>query len=303
MDKNRQCGGFDPGNAFRKRIIEVFGKSTFAEEELTEDFYSELYVSCSEYFTVDGSINLDRFRSPQLREWFLHGDDCVELRLLAMLEMLPPDLSMIKDYLDSTTLSPPKLASTVIRFITEDCQFEGDQEKPPEQLHSTYLLNLIELLLDHGLDPNEAFEDYSVMDSLDLVDTGYVAADTMDLLLQKGGNLYQECDGETLFDRIEFNVIFDAINQENRDRYDQLIHLWLVMIGHGAKSLSSDGERKELVQFFKPPHYDAPCEQFTVGSFRNHRDFSWALTHVPGHGENWSLHIIDKSTGWEVLRL
>lgn len=303
MSEPKKNYGFDPGEDFRNRLIEVFGKTSFAEEDLTQEFYATLYNSFSDFFETDAGINLNQFWSPQLKEWLLHGDDCVELQLLGLLEMLPPDFNLIRDYLKNTELSPGKITSTAIRFINENCQFEADEEKSADELHSTYLFALLEILLEHGLDPNGIFDSENIMDSLDLVDTGYVAADTMGLLLLHGGDLYLECNGEILFDRIEFNVIFDAINQENRDRYDQLVHLWLVMIGYGAQSMSAEGDRRTMVSLFNPPRYEDQREPFTVEAFKNHRDFSWALTHVPGNGENWSLHIIDKTTGWEVLRL
>ncbi len=36
---------------------------------------------------------------------------------------------------------------------------------------------------------------------------------------------------------------------------------------------------------------------------RNHRDYTFGLSHVPCYGEKWSLHIFDKQTMWEVARL
>lgn len=303
MNSEMKYRGFDPGDEFRQRLTGVSGKTKFAEKELTREFYSKLYIACADLFAENGTVNLDRFWSPQLQEWLLHGDNCVELHLLSLLEMLPPDFDAIRDYLDHTELSPGKLTSTVIRFICEDCQFEYDPEKPPEALHSTYLYNLIKLLLEHGLDPNGFFESCSILDSLELIDTDYVAADTMNLLLQHGGDPYLKCDDEILFDGIEYDVLFGAHNQENRDIYDHLIHLWLVMIGHGAKSLSADGERKMPAEVFEPPVYEGSSVPFSIESFKEHRNFTWALSHVPGNGENWSLHIIDRATGWEVLRL
>ena len=94
MDNLKYCG-FDPGDEFRKQLMNTFGKTTFTEEELTKDFYTELYISCADCFKGKNGINLDQFWSPQLREWLLHGDDCVELFLLTMLEDLPPSIRQV----------------------------------------------------------------------------------------------------------------------------------------------------------------------------------------------------------------
>lgn len=296
--------GFDPGDEFRQSLIEVFGKATFDEDELTQEFYTDLRIGLSDYFrTPDGLVDLDYFWSPVLREWLLHGDQSVDLPLYNLMSRLPPDLDAIRSFLAESDLSSDKITVTAIRFIYEECQYEYSEEKQPEELHSTYLKDMLEVLLEYGLNPNGVYDCGNIMDSLSLVDTNYVAADTMALLLEHGGDLYLTVDDEILFDEIEFDVIFGAHNQEDRMRYDQLIHEWLVMIGFGAHSLSADGDRKEMVRFFEPPYYDELHKDFTIENFKEHRNFYWALTHVPGNGESWSLHIIDKNTGWEVLRL
>lgn len=296
--------GFDPGDEFRQRLMDVFGKVSFEEDEFTEEFYNTLRINFSDLFqTNSGYFNQDFFWSPELREWLIHGEQSADLKLYGLMDMLPPDLNAIRSFLEESDLSSDTITITAIRFTYDKCQFEYSEEKQQEKLHSIYLKDMIEVLLEYGLNPNGVYYCGNIMDSLFLVDTGYVAADTMALLLEHGGDLYLNCDDEILFDEIEFAVIFDAHNQEDRSRYDQLIHEWLVMIGYGAQSLSADGIRKDMVQFFEPPYYDDPHENFTIENFKNHRNFYWALTHVPGNGESWSLHIIDKDTGWEVLRL
>ncbi len=54
------------------RLREEFGKDTFCEDELTEDFWSELYIRCSDVFkTPEGKVDLDFFRSEDLRQFLL----------------------------------------------------------------------------------------------------------------------------------------------------------------------------------------------------------------------------------------
>ena len=57
---------------FSERVVMLFGKNSFTEDELTKDFYTELYIGCNEFFrTEDGSVNLDWFWHDELREWLL----------------------------------------------------------------------------------------------------------------------------------------------------------------------------------------------------------------------------------------
>ena len=57
---------------FSERVIMLFGKNTFTEDELTNVFYTVLYFGCNEFFrTEDGAVNLDWFWHEELREWLL----------------------------------------------------------------------------------------------------------------------------------------------------------------------------------------------------------------------------------------
>ena len=57
---------------FSQKLIEVFGKNTFSEEELEKDFWVELKIRCGEFFrTEDGAFNQNQFISDELREWLM----------------------------------------------------------------------------------------------------------------------------------------------------------------------------------------------------------------------------------------
>ena len=59
-------------SGFSKKLIEVFGKDTFIEEELDMDFWVELKIRCGEFFrTEDGAFNQDMFISEGLKEWLM----------------------------------------------------------------------------------------------------------------------------------------------------------------------------------------------------------------------------------------
>lgn len=56
----------------KKRLVEAFGKDTFTEEGLTQDFYTDLRISCGDIFTKDdGAFDLDTFFSDQVKDILL----------------------------------------------------------------------------------------------------------------------------------------------------------------------------------------------------------------------------------------
>ncbi len=58
--------------AFSESLKSVFGKDTFTEDELTQEFYTTLYISCDEFFrTDDNAINLELFWSENVKHYLL----------------------------------------------------------------------------------------------------------------------------------------------------------------------------------------------------------------------------------------
>lgn len=55
-----------------KLLHRTFGKDTFTEDELTKDFYTNLYIGSGDFFkTEDGCMDLDFFWSEDVREYLL----------------------------------------------------------------------------------------------------------------------------------------------------------------------------------------------------------------------------------------
>lgn len=60
------------GKALSQRMIEVFGKDSFTEDELTKDFYVDLMIKCGSFFEKENGVtDLDLFWADDLREWLL----------------------------------------------------------------------------------------------------------------------------------------------------------------------------------------------------------------------------------------
>lgn len=238
-------------------------------------------------------------------------------KLLEMLKVIPPDFRKIRTELENDHYSPEEVSYAGTRFVSNECAlehlddvnedlycFEKHRFSEPvllPNLHSTRLYEIVALLLEFGLDPNAIFDDDNIMLWLPHIDNEYVGADTLNLLLEHGGNPDLVVDGERLFDSLDFNVMFDAFNQYDRRKYDAFVHCWFVYLGHGAKT--SKGEVPVTVFEKAMLYWDYGWEDFKISDLKKHRNFTFCLSNAEGRGEKWSLHIIDSRTRWEVARL
>ncbi len=163
---------------------------------------------------------------------------------------------------------------------------------------SSHMLEAITTLLEYGLDPNTIFtealtedlsEQYNIMQALRYIDNGYVAADTLAVILENGGDPSIIIDGNSFVRDVNFDPQFDLNNQEDRIRYDALVHFWMVLVGYGARL----------------EHGEAcvdPCGNFDVSSLRNHRNYYYGAIHSDRSNDNMEICFFDKETNWEVAR-
>ena len=55
-----------------QKLIDVFGKDTFTEEEMTKKFWVELRIKCGDFFkTEDGAFDATLFQSEKFKDWLL----------------------------------------------------------------------------------------------------------------------------------------------------------------------------------------------------------------------------------------
>ncbi len=216
--------------------------------------------------------------------------------IFALLRQTPPNLLLLEMELQRGAYSSEDMARAMLQYL-DDCfadQFEDETVRSVEPViepekRSASLLDVTKIFLAYGLDPNAVVNEKSILRAVCYIDNGYLAADTLALLFENGGRPDVQTDGSTLFSDIDFDVIFDAANQEDRRRYDALVHCWFVCLGYGAKP--AKGEALDVFG------------GFDVGRLKNHRDYTFALTYTPNCGESWSLHIIERKSFWEVARL
>lgn len=224
---------------------------------------------------------------------------------LKALLQVPPDL----DAVGSIT---PEEATLLGYEYAENCFDEAVQTYGPSYdyyrqswkepqlipgLCSTYLYDVMEFLLEHGLDPNYAREgDYSLLQHICHIVNGYTAADTLRLLLEHGGDPDLTHEGESLFEAIDFDIDYDMDGQLDRRSFDSLVHCWMVILGFG-------GGRNRLVRYQEWNLFNNHEKLFELSKLKDHWNYTVALTHNENYNYAPILHIIDKRTLWEVARL
>ena len=215
-----------------------------------------------------------------------------EERLYSLLVQKLPDLITAEALLAQGTYTVEEISKVGLAYIwacVEECweHFrEGGvrSEEVVHELFSAHVCQVLTLLLRFGADPNRLFENDNIMFALRFLDNGYLAADALILLLEHGGDLGLVCDGSTFFEDVDLDVFFDAVEQEDRQRYASLVHFWMVCLAFGGTL--SDGK--------------APVELrpgFAVEELKDHRRFYFGITKgVSGP----DIHIFDKADQWEV---
>lgn len=218
-----------------------------------------------------------------------------EQQLKNLLMTLPPDFEAAQRLLNQKEYTAESISLVGTDFVWEcveecwDYFWENDvirNEDVIPGLHSTYICDVLTFLLQHGLNPNAIFEEENIMDNLKYLDNGYMAADALVMLFEHGGDPNLICDGHSIFSDIDFDVSFDAGEQQDRQRYSSLVHCWMVYLAFGATN--PDGSIPVTV-----------LHGFDIRKLKDHRQFYFGIT----KGETWpDIHVFDKKDQWEVVR-
>ena len=239
-------------------------------------------------------------------EDFLVKNDDVLQELL----QIPPDLERVKSMLAAGKYSPDQVTEIGYRYAeecwNEDVNFDSQyceefgyywQEPIPiPGCHSYYLYDVFSLLLQFGLNPN-----YNVPDNFGLmryvynIVNGYIAADTLNLLLENGGDPNLGEEGETLYDDASDDMFFDAVEQFYRRRYDSQVHCWMVLLAHGGK-LSNGAEPVDIFMEYS----DNEKKEFDIKKLKDHRNYYIGISIGK---DDLDIHVFDRRTYWEVARL
>ena len=195
----------------------------------------------------------------------------------------------IEEFFNQNTVSGEDVTYVATMLAERGC-FEA--ERLADAFARERWLNLFDLLILHGLNPNliirgEDGERYNLLHSLfdcaciDLVLPLYKK------LLDHGADPNIRLDGEALFECVDFDVLFGAIEQEDARIYASWVKLWLLLLAYGGKT-SSQIPPITMKNGFSP----------TI--FKNYNDFSFRLSFSE---QDWHLHVYAKKSGEEVAVL
>ena len=239
-------------------------------------------------------------------------------QLLQALMELPANITLAEEILQQHVLNENEISTIgfVYSYFCFNTHYDFyDDDLTPEESYCFYLNpdrtpdpsvpgadmpEIFRLLLRYGLNPNAVFEGETVLSNVVYCRNGYAAADTVQVLLDHGADpLLLTEDLESDFDHLDIDIYFDSLEQKSRPSYDSMIHCWLVMIAH----LHNRYKDREIITVYN--NRPGPCDlpPFRVEDFREHRNYGYCLTRVHSEEKNWSLHIFDRRTGWEVARL
>lgn len=211
-------------------------------------------------------------------------------------------LELLKNELESGVYAPEDVSTAGFQYVDDCCcDLVDDNWKTPLRPHgivlpgycSSHMLEALKCLLKYGLDPNALYgkgaDQSNIMSELRYVENGYLAADSLALLLDHGGNPSIILDGASLIRDINFDLLFDLNNQEDRTRYDSLVHYWMVLVGYGAK-LEDGSESIDM------------CSGHDVSELKKHRDFYYGAIHSNRSEDRMEICFFNKQTNWEIGR-
>ncbi len=163
------------------------------------------------------------------------ANDHIE-EILSCLKDLPPDFSRVKVLFEEFRLPSIALARIALDIAHSCfCEYRDALEKGDvavEKLLSFYLPEILELLLAHGMNPNEIIDEDNIMNTLQWIDYEDCAAKCLKLLLESGGNPNIVTEDESLFEFVSFRVGYDDC--ENKS----LVKFWLVLMAYSTASIA-----------------------------------------------------------------
>ena len=240
--------------------------------------------------------------------------------LLDALLQIPPDFNYVDQQIEAKQISPRLVTKLGYDYVSalhiESCNERQSGDKIDDSTweeislipgkHSSYLYEVMDMLLEFGLDPNyyeTGDNGYFLMDRITCISNGFAAPDTLALLLEHGGDSNTVVDGWNLYDHV-FNNLSFSICTDDYDRrthwYNQsLAHCWFVLLGYGCCGSQDHGQPLE----FRVRDSSGKDGYFDLENLKKHKNYTIALTHAEAGGGSTGLSIVDKRTCWEVARL
>ena len=218
-----------------------------------------------------------------------------------------PDLDLfpLRSDLDKDLYTPDEINRAFLDYV---CEIQGctavnafpDAIRTPGLTVPGYsdsrLLELTELFLEYGLDPNLVIrdrdnEEWNIMHEVIEVFNGWQAADSLRLLLSRGGDPNMEVDYRFLLEKALDCLEMDLDHPESVDdmNFDAYIHCIMVIIGFGGTTRFSGFS----VQ---------PAEGFDSALLRDHWNYTFGFVRSTERNQGMDLCFFDKPLKREVAR-
>ncbi|MBQ7849154.1 MAG: hypothetical protein IJ343_05475 [Clostridia bacterium] len=198
-------------------------------------------------------------------------------KLDAVLAQLPFDPEALETLLTAQTFPPETLHDAAMRFIMGPCMLQPEalngDEAPADTLHCAALPQVLEILLQHGMDPDRVVWDEGqdmimspgeecLLTALRPIEWGDVAARCVRLLLEAGADPRLELAGRgDPFGQL-WGMIDEAICEYDACP-DSYIRQLMVMLGYGASDAleMTPGSRPEELRRFEDVTWTAVVAQ------------------------------------------
>ena len=224
---------------------------------------------------------------------------------------LPPEFDAIRKNLTDWKLPSEALSYIACEIVDEKCRWEcmkmWDTDNGwldhklqescvavDEELVTSYLPEIITMLLDFGMDPNEIDSGNSyprnIMHLLQHVQYKDYAAQCVKLLLEHGGDPNLDLDEGPLCAICEGDVIFDVM--EGQHLLEAEIPYWYVLMGYGG--LANDNR--------------TPVDMIgdnKLEIFKDYEKYDYRIEYQEKSNRKytWTLYIFEKETGIDVATL
>lgn len=217
-----------------------------------------------------------------------------ENRLFELCNKPNVELFQVEQLIIDMKLTSEEITRTAIKLADANT-LEIHQCNYTDELVTTNWVELFEIFIKYGLMPNYVYTDdgrnyYNIMQEIRYIDNGDTAPTIMRMLMEHGGNPNLQIDVETLFEWLDFSVVFDVIELNNKRLFDIEFKIWLVLMGFG-------GYIKNL---------ECPVKMktgYSVEVFKNFEDFDYTIDMINQAEEKWVMHIFNKSTNEEIATL
>lgn len=217
--------------------------------------------------------------------------------LFELCDRLDADLGRIESFIVDNHASPEEITVAAIRLAhthTHEISLSNYPDTPlpsPAERITTGWVELFELFLKYGLLPNliiqEDHDELNIMNEIRHIQNEDVAPTIMRMLMEHGGDPNLFIDGGSIFEDLDYFVVFDVVELDNKLIFDVEFKVWLVLMGYGG--------------YIKD--HECPVQMkngYSIEIFKNFEEFDYRIEFIP---KDWFMHIYRKDNGEEVAIL